>query len=404
MFDMVPLSLFAAVPGVPPNWVIRYLPAWAYQVNVYGVAIWQWLALPILFVLSLIAGRLIIMIVGRAAMPIAKRTKNTWDDDLLVVLGKPASLLASAGTFAAVVPAIALRKPAAVVVNRLLEALVLVGLFWTFFRILDLVSDRISARIATTHNLDPEKRGGALSLVSTGSKTAKVVIVIFAVAVILGQLGVQVAGIIAGLGIGGIAVALAGQKTLENLFGFFTLGVDQPLHIGDFVKVDDFVGTVERVGLRSTRIRTLDRTVITLPNGRLADMRIENYTVRDRIRLFTRLGLLYSTKPSALRQILQDMRAYLAARPGIFQDSISVYFVDLGDSALVVEIMAWLDTREAAEFPPWREDTLLGLMEIVERNGSGFAFPTRTIHVESMPPMPGALPPRAELPAAPPPS
>ncbi|UQA61964.1 mechanosensitive ion channel family protein [Polyangium aurulentum] len=404
MFDKVPFTLLAAVPGVPPGWVIRYLPAWAYQVSVYGVAIWQWVALPVSFVLSLLAGRLLIMIVGRAAMPIAKRTKNTWDDDLLVALGKPASLLAGVGTFAAVVPAIALRKPADDVVHKIIDALALVGLFWAFFRILDLFADRLSARIAATRNIDPEERGGALSLVSTGSKTAKVVIVIFAVAVILGQLGVQVAGIIAGLGIGGIAVALAGQKTLENLFGFFTLGVDQPLHIGDFVKVDDFVGTVERVGLRSTRIRTLDRTIITLPNGRLADMRIENYTVRDRIRLYTRLGLLYSTKPSALRQILQDMRAYLAERPGIFKDAISVFFVELGDSALVVEIMVWLDTREAGDFPPWKEETLLGLMEIVEKNGSGFAFPTRTIHVDSMPAMPGAPPARAELPAAAPPS
>jgi MscS family membrane protein len=400
MVDMVPLSLLAAVPGVPPNWVIRYLPAWAYQVSVYGVAIWQWVALPVTFVLSLIAGRLLIVIVGRVAMPIAKRTENTWDDDLLVALGKPASLLAGVGAFAAAYPALALRKPAADVVDKLVDALALVGLFWAFFRILDIFADRISARIAATRSIDPEERGGALSLVSTGSKTAKVVIVIFAVAVILGQLGVQVAGIIAGLGIGGIAVALAGQKTLENLFGFFTLGVDQPLHIGDFVKVDDFVGTVERIGLRSTRIRTLDRTVITLPNGRLADMRIENYTLRDRIRLYVRLGLLYSTKPAAMRQILQDIRAYLAERPGIFKGAISVHFVALEDSALVVEVMVWLDTRDAGEFPPWREETLLGLMEIVERNGSGFAFPTRSIHVESMPAMPDAPPPRAELPPA----
>jgi MscS family membrane protein len=346
------------------------------------------------------------VIVGRVAMPIAKRTKNTRAYDVLVALGKPASLLAGAGAFAAAYPALALRKPAADVVDKLVEALALVGLFWAFFRILDIFADRISARIAATRNVDPEERGGALSLVSTGSKTAKVVIVIFAVAVILGQLGVQVAGIIAGLGIGGIAVALAGQKTLENLFGFFTLGVDQPLHIGDFVKVDDFVGTVEKIGLRSTRIRTLDRTVITLPNGRLADMRIENYALRDRMRLHVRLGLLYSTKPAAMRQILQDMRAYLAERPGIFKEAISVYFVALEDSALVVEVMVWLDTRDARDFPPWREETLLGLMEIVERNGSGFAFPTRSIHVESMPAMPAmpampdAPPPRAELPPA----
>ncbi len=403
---MFTFSLLAAVPGVPPWWVIRYLPAWAYQHSVYGVAIWQWVALPVSFVLSLIAGRVIIHIIGRAAMPIARRTKNTWDDDLLVALGKPASLLAGVGAFAALVPALALRKGPDDVVHKLIEALALIGLFWAFFRILDLLADRISARIVATRNIDPEERGGALSLVSTGSKTAKVVIVIFAVAVILGQLGVQVAGIIAGLGIGGIAVALAGQKTLENLFGFFTLGVDQPLHIGDFVKVDDFVGTVERVGLRSTRIRTLDRTIITLPNGRLADMRIENYAARDRMRLYCRLGLVYSTKPAVMRQIMEDMRAYLAERPGIFKDSVNVHFVALEDSALIVEVMVWHETRNFNDFQTWRDDTLLGLMEIVAKNGSSFAFPTRSIHVESMPEPPAAPPPppRAEQPLAAPPS
>jgi MscS family membrane protein len=101
---------------------------------------------------------------------------------------------------------------------------------------------------------------------------------------------------------------------------------------------------------------------------------------------------------------MEDMRAYLAERPGIFAESINVHFVAMEDSALVVEVMVWHDTRIFREFQDWRDDTLLGLMEIVEKNGSAFAFPTRSIHVESLPSLPGEPPPRAELPPAPRPS
>jgi MscS family membrane protein len=103
------------------------------------------------------------------------------------------------------------------------------------------------------------------------------------------------------------------------------------------------------------------------------------------MRLYCRLSLLYATKPSVMRSILDDMREYLLERPNIFKESINVNFVEMTDTALIVEIMVWYQTREWSEFLPWREDTMLGLMEIVEKNGSGFAFPTRTLHVESMP-------------------
>jgi len=245
------------------------------------------------------------------------------------------------------------------------------------------LADRVGRRIAKAG--DAKDRGGALSLVSITTKAAKVLLVIFGFIVVLGQLGLEVSGIIAGLGIGGVAVALASQKTLENLFGSFTIGVDRPLHMGDFVKIDDLVGTVEQIGLRSTRIRTLDRTLVTMPNGRLSDMRIENYSARDRLRLHAKISLVFSTSPAALRRIMEEMRGYLAERPAIYPDAIHVNFIGFGESALTIEVMAWVDTREWTEFLTWREETLLGLMEIVEKNGSAFAFPTQTVHVDSYP-------------------
>ncbi|HMY19760.1 MAG TPA: mechanosensitive ion channel family protein, partial [Polyangium sp.] len=186
------------------------------------------------------------------------------------------------------------------------------------------------------------------------------------------------------------------QKTLENLFGSLMIGVDQPLRIGDYVKVDDLTGTVEQIGLRSTRIRTLDRTVVTMPNGRLSDARIENFAARDRLRLNEKIGLVYSTKPETVRVLLEKMREYLRERPNVYPDTILVHLVAFGDSALIVEVNVWLMSQVWTDFLEWREETLLGLMEIVDAHQSGFAFPTQTLHIESVPAslsLPGMSPP-----------
>jgi MscS family membrane protein len=263
--------------------------------------------------------------------------------------------------------------------GRGVDALVVVSILWGLFGLLDVVAKRVGTRLSMAAEARDHK--GVLSLVAISAKAAKVLLVFFGFIVVLGQLGLEVTGVIAGFGIGGIAVALAGQKTLENLFGSFTLGLDRPLHIGDYVKVDDLQGTVEQVGLRSTRIRTLDRTLVTMPNGRLADMRIENYSARDRLRFTTKIGLVYSTKPKALRAILEEIRAYFAERPDVFKDSILVNLVDFGDSAFVIEVMVWLESQKWTEFLAFREEVLLSLTEIVERNGSAFAYPTRKVEV-----------------------
>lgn len=375
---MVDLSVL--IPGIPPSWVIQNLPPWMYQRSAYGVAVWQWIALPLAFGISMLAGWLLISALVRILSPIAKRTKTTWDDDLLVAFAAPAQLFAGSLLFSGVEPSFALRRAASDVVGRGIDALIAVSLVWVLFRLLDVVAKRVGAKLSTS--TEARDRSGVLSLASISANAAKVLLVFFGFILVLGQLGLNVTGIIAGFGIGGIAVALAGQKTLENLFGSFTLGIDQPLHIGDFIKIDDLSGTVEQVGLRSTRIRTLDRTLVTMPNGRLADMRIENYSSRDRMRLHAKIGLVYSTPPSAVRVIIEEMRAYFRAREDVFQESILVHLIDFGDSAFVIEVMVWKETRKWTDFLGFREEALLDLMEIVERNGSSFAYPTQELRVE----------------------
>jgi MscS family membrane protein len=191
-----------------------------------------------------------------------------------------------------------------------------------------------------------------------------------------------VATVLAGLGIGGIAIAFGAQKTIENLFGSISLAADQPFRVGDFVKIEDAVtGNVERIGMRSTQVRTLDRTLVSIPNGKLAEMRIESFGPRDRIRLACTLGLVYGTRPEQLERILAGLERVLREHPKIWPDTVVVRFEKLGASSLDINVMAWFATSDFNEFQVCREQALLGFMRVVEAEGSSFAFPTRTVHV-----------------------
>jgi MscS family membrane protein len=251
----------------------------------------------------------------------------------------------------------------------------LVDFFWAAWRIVD-VSGHMALKSPWAARV-PASR----ALVPLGARSAKVVLLAIAIVASLSLFGYPVASLVAGLGIGGLALALAAQKTVENLFGAFSIGVDQPFREGDFVKIEDFVGTVEAIGLRSTRFRTLDRTIVTIPNGKLADMKLESFSERDRLRLAAVVGLVYSTTPAQLRSALAGFEAVLRAHPKIWPDAVVVRFREFAASSLDIEIMAWFLTRDWGEFQQIRQEILLQFMEVVERAGSSFAFPTRTVHL-----------------------
>jgi MscS family membrane protein len=200
---------------------------------------------------------------------------------------------------------------------------------------------------------------------------------------ILAAFGYPIGTLLAGLGIGGPAIAFGAQKSIENVFGSVSLAVDQPFRVGDFVRVDDFVGTVEDIGLRSTRIRTLDRTLISIPNGKLAEQRLESFEARDRMRLATTIGLTYSTTHAQMQNVLDGFERVLRNHPGIWPDAMVVRFKEFAASSLDIEIMAWFSVPTWADFQRCRQEVLLGFMQVVEEAGASFAFPTRTVHVVS---------------------
>jgi MscS family membrane protein len=214
-----------------------------------------------------------------------------------------------------------------------------------------------------------------------GARFSKVVIILIGVLGVLGTLGVNISAAVAGLGVGGIAVALAAQKSLENLFGGVTLFADRPVRVGDFFKYGDNVGTVEEIGLRSTRVRTLDRTVVSIPNGEFSNLALENFAVRDRMRLWTLIGVRYETTPDQLRYLLARLREILLAHPRITEDPARVRFVAFGAYSLDLEVFAYANTNDWNEFLQIREDIYLRFMDAVAEAGTGFAFPSSTTYV-----------------------
>jgi MscS family membrane protein len=256
------------------------------------------------------------------------------------------------------------------------QALVVVAVIYLAFRLVDIFSHWSRDRLMERGQVS------AIGMLPLARKTFKVFLMTLGVLAVMQNLGVNVTALITGLGVGGLAIALAAQKSIENLFGGMTLVVDQPVRVGDFCRFGDQVGTVETVGLRSTRIRTLDRTLVTIPNAQFSEMKLETFAARDRIRLILQLGLRYETTPDQMRYVLVELRKVLYAHPRVLEDPARVRFVGFGASSLDLEVFAYADTTDFNEFLAIREDVFLRIMDVVEASGTGFAFPSQTLYME----------------------
>ncbi len=341
-----------------------------------GILWWQWLALPVLVALAIGVGALLGLITRAILARVAARTRTAWDDMVIVRVAGPLTTLWAIAFLTAAHPWLELGGGAEAVVEKVLRAGTYLALFWAGFRLVDVAFVAAGTAPWTRAN------AGLTGLLPLSRKISKVVLLAIGAVAVLNELGFQVASLLAGLGIGGIALALAAQKTVENLFGSVSIGVDQPFRVGDFVRVEDFVGTVESIGMRSTRFRTLDRTVITMPNGKLADSRTETFAPRDRIRLYTNLALSYHTTAEQMRKVLSGIEGALRGHTRLSaRDAPSVRFTELREWSMNVEVVAVFDTADWNEFTIIRQELLLRFMEIVEAAGTALAFPIREVRL-----------------------
>ena len=370
--------------ALPDRWVRDWMPEHLQRYGPAGLMWWQWLALPALLALALVLGRVLGAFTTAILHRLFRKTPTEWDGRLLTKTSPALTLLWAVVVAAALLPWLALLPEAHRSVRSFLGGLATIAVFWALWRSVDVWAQFLMERPWATES--PSAR----SLLSVTRNFAKVFVAVGGLVATLAAFGYPVATVLAGLGIGGLALAFGAQKTIENLFGSVALAADQPFRVGDFVKIEDFTGNVERIGMRSTQVRTLDRTLVSLPNGKLADMRIEDFASRDRIRFGATLGLVYGTTEDQVRRVVAGIEAMLRANPKVWPDTVVAKLLAFSPSSLDVEVLGWFQTSDYAEFRDLRQEALLGIMRIVAEVGTSLAFPTRTVHVVG-----AADPPRA---------
>jgi len=354
--------------------------AWASLQNtlLLDIPATRWLAsLLILFVT--IAGRQwVLAFFDKLTRTIAARTATKLDNVLLEAAERPAGwLLYTIGILATLHM---LNPPEDIfplmpLVDHIGRILTLGLGAWFLWRLIDGLSANFSARAAQTDSsLDDQ-------LVPFITKTLKIFIAITAVLVVAQNMGYSISGLIASLGIGGIAVAMAARDTIANIFGSVMILIDRPFTIGDWIKAGDFEGVVEEIGFRSTRIRTFEQTLVNVPNSLLANMVIDNIDARSKRRIKMRIGLTYDTSREKMQQAIEGIETILAQHPGVDQQFKLVKFDEFADSSLSIFLYYFSASKDWSEYLQVRQEVNIQIMQLLESLQLDFAFPSRSIYM-----------------------
>ena len=359
-------------PGVD-----EFLPKILVTTRLANIPIFEWLALfvgmPLLYLLTGVLGRIIGWVVG----VFRRRLGRSRDLRTHEILRPPVRLLFLA---------LAIRQLSSKVSLPLLArqfwsttALTIAGVagIWLLMLLNSWGERYLVARV----------RGlsGSAAVLRLVRRLVDVLVLVAGLLLVLHYFDVNVTAALAGLGIGGIAIALAAQKTLENVIAGVSLIADQVVRIGDLVKVDDIQGTVEEVGLRSTRIRTLDRTLVCLPNGLIANMRLETLSARDKYWFHPLVGLRCGTTPAQMCSVITDIHNMLSKQINVDSDSIRVRFIRFGVYSLDVDIFAYVFAGEINEFLKIQEVLLMEIMTIVHKAGTEIALPLQAVYIAADP-------------------
>jgi MscS family membrane protein len=343
--------------------------------NVFlGMPLWQWLALIVAIPIAIAIGWAVVLLL---AIPrrLWLKFRNRPNLHSYSRMSKPLLISFSAVAHRVIAAYLGLPLLTRLYYYRIIGVFISIGFFWFLLRATSLTMQRLRSHAVSAG------RTGTGTLMVLGERLLTALVAIVAVLATLGILGFNLTTVLAGLGIGGIAIAFAAQKTLENLFGGVSVLADEVIRVGDFCRFGDRVGTVEDISLRSTRIRTLERTELSIPNGALATMNIENFTRRDKFLFNPTLAIRTETSADQLRYLLAEVRRMLYEHPKVESDSARIRFAGFDKGVLNLEMFSYLITRDQAEFTAICEDVFLRIMEIGAQSGTAFAFPSQTIYL-----------------------
>ncbi|HEU0007213.1 MAG TPA: mechanosensitive ion channel family protein [Terriglobia bacterium] len=356
------------------TWFERYVPEQLRTRRLFFIPLYQWiealLGLPLILGLASILTRILTAFLR----PLLRRLTHEPDDRRLASITWPLRL-----EVLALLIYWTSRYAGSLLVRRfwgfVAVTLGVVAVTWLLMRLGDVITELLSRRLLRVN------RSVDVMLLRLINRLGKAALATLCALLLLRLSGFDLTAVLTGLGLGGVAIAFAAQKTIENLFGGIMVISDKPIQVGDFCRAGEFQGVVEDIGLRSTRLRTLERTIVSIPNGQLATMSLENFTQRDRIRFRHLIGLRYETAADQLRYVLAEIRRLLYEHSKVDSTDARVRFVGFGSSSLDLEVLAYVLATDYPVFLGIQEDLLLRIMDIIEASGTSVAFPSQTTYV-----------------------
>lgn len=355
------------------RWIAARAPDWL-RGTTFGLALWQYLALLSVVVLGLVARRVVYYVVLSRVRKMSDAYGQRWLARAIDVVAAPGSTLVVAILLRVAYPELDLPIRAAMALSVAVRLLVVGSVVWATYRFVDVIAERMAERAeATDTKLDDQ-------LVPLVRKSLKVCTVLVGTLVGLQNLNVDVGSLLAGLGIGGLAFALAAKDTLSNFFGSLMIFVDRPFQIGDWIHAAGVEGIVEEVGFRSTRVRTFYNSLVTVPNSKLMDANIDNYGERQYRRTSVTLSLAYDTSPEQMQAFCDGVRAILRANPHTRKDSYEVHMAAFGASSLDVMLYFFFEVTSWSEELRQRHNVYLEIMRLARALDVTFAYPTQTLH------------------------
>ncbi len=354
------------------------LPQWTVKNQVAGMPLWQWFALLLLIPISAGAGWLLLVVLQVPLRWWARRHEQAelaqWRS-----VSAPAWLLAGTLVHRMLASYLGIPLLPRHYYRQIIAVAVIIGANWILWRLIRWFLQRVRSRaLARGHS-------GTGSLMLLGERIIKALVVVMALFFILGVLGFNMSTALAGVGIGTLAVGFGAQQTIANLFGGVSVLGDEVIRVGDVCKFGDRTGTVEDIGLRSTRVRTEERTLLAIPNGTVATINVENLSRRDKILFKTILGLHPDTSADHVRKVLAEVRRVLSEHAKIETSTIRVRLAELATSSINVELLCYVLTQDVNEFAAVREDVLLRIMRFVEESGTTLASPSQTLYLSGDP-------------------
>ncbi len=346
------------------------------QSTAFGVALWQFIAIILLLLLGMAARKLLYYLLTTRLSVLAKRIGRDWLNRFIEAGISPLSTLLMAGIFSVAYPQLSLPTRVDAILDFIIRLLTIFACVWFFYRISDVFCDLLAEHASKTETkLDDQ-------LVPLARRILKVTIILVGVLFVLQNLSVDIGSLLAGLGIGGIAIAMAAKDTISNFFGSIVIFTDKPFQIGDWVVIDGAEGVVEVVGFRSTQIRTFYDSIITVPNSKMADAKIDNYGLRNYRRCSTSVGIAYETRPEQIQAFVEGIRAILRANEYVRKDYYEVHLAGFGSCSLDIMLYFFLKCGNWTVELTQKHCIFLEIIRLAERLGVRFAYPTQTLYHE----------------------